>query len=82
MIPGKIRVPTLSFMPNETMTLPLPGSERREAQKHFLRSYEHIEKELTVAMERNWMQLFRALMGRRSCNSHLALTLWQVGPQH
>jgi hypothetical protein len=28
------------------------------------------------------MELFRALTGRRSCNSHLALTLWQVGPHH
>jgi hypothetical protein len=33
-----------------------------------------MEKELTAAMERNRMPLFRALMGRRSCNSHLALT--------
>ncbi len=52
MIPGKIkiRVPTLilhaKWDSNATMTLPLPGSERRAAQEHFLRSYDRVEKEL------------------------------------
>jgi len=50
MIPGKIRVPTLIVHAKRessgTMTLPLPGSERRAAQEHFLRSYDRVEKEL------------------------------------
>jgi hypothetical protein len=43
------------------------GSECRAAQEHVLRAFDRVEKELMRAMERNWMQFFRALMGRRSC---------------
>jgi pimeloyl-ACP methyl ester carboxylesterase len=66
MIPGKIRVPTLILHAKWDDDPPLLGSERRAAQKHFLRSYDRVAKEL-VRMERNWMQLFRALTGHRSC---------------
>ena len=80
MIPGKIRAPTLTAHGTQVGRWPSPtsGSSKNISSDRMI----VLRRKLTVAMERNWMQFFRALIGRSSCNSHLALTLWQVGPHH
>src|SRR5882724_6009000 len=67
MIPSKIRVPTLTLDAKWNEDPPPLGSECRAAQEHVLRAYDRVEKELLRTMERDWMQFFRALMGRRCC---------------
>jgi len=75
MISGKIRVPTLIVHAKRassgTMTLPLPGSERRTARRNSYGGDGH-ERDAVVPRAD----------GSQVMPSHLALALWQVGPQH
>ena len=60
MIPGKIRAPTLTAHGTQVGRWPPPAWFRTSgSSKTFPPSYDHIEKELTLAMERNWIRADR-----------------------